>query len=199
MFARERPSGLLSGQELMQKMDENAALSRNVRSMISVPLIDAKKRIAAKDYQGAREKIAAAQLVPERSGYENHAIARAKLALAAAQDDASEIAELYEASALGTWYSTEEKAQSLQTVAGVFYNIGQYKQAVVWYDRYAELGGSDTMTGLLRGQAYYLAGDFGGAAKVLDTELNRTLQTGAKPPEIMLKLMADASARTNDA
>ncbi|OYT91204.1 MAG: hypothetical protein CFE43_14680 [Burkholderiales bacterium PBB3] len=197
-FVRERSSGLIAGQDVMQKNDMDAAMSRSVRSMISIPLVDAKKLIASKDLKGARDKIVLAQLVPDRSGYENHVIARAKLALAAASDDASQIAELYDATAEGTWYTKEEKAQSLQTVAGVFYNAGQYKQAIVWYDRYAESGGNDSVTGLLRGQAYYLAGDFGGAAKVLETEVNRATQTGSQPPEIMLKLLADSSAKTSD-
>ena len=198
-FVRERSMGLITGQEVMQKNDADSAMSRTVRSMISLPLVEAQRRMAANDLKGAREKIVIAQLVPDRSGYETHVIARAKLALAAASNDASQIAELYEATAEGSWYTTEEKAQSLQTVAGVFYNAGQYKQAVVWYDRYAALGGSDPVAGLLRGQSYYLAGDFGGAAKVLDTEVNRATQTGSKPPEIMLKLLADSSAKTSDA
>lgn len=198
-YVRERPTGLMENNDVMKRTGMDTALGRSVRSTISKPLEEAKKLIAAKDIKGAREKVATALLVPDRTGYENHVIARAKLAIAAANDEVNEVAALYEESATGTWYSTDDKAVALQTVGGVFYNAGQYKQAITWYDRYAELGGIDPITQLLRGQAYYLAGDFGGAAKVLDGEVDRAAQTGTKPPEIMLKLLADSSAKTSDA
>lgn len=198
-FARERSSGLIAGQEVMQRNDADAALGRTVRSMISILLVDAQKLIAANDLKAARAKLTTAQLVPDRSGYENHVIARAKLALAAAGEEVNEVAALYEATAQGAWYNTEDKAAALQTVAGVFYNAAQYPQAVIWYDRYADLGGTDPMTGQLRGQAYYLSGDYAGAAKVLEAEVDRAAKSGVAPSEILLKLLASASAKVSDA
>lgn len=197
-LVRERPTGLLDGQNLMRNNDKNAALSRFVRNVVSIPLVEAQKLIAAKDLKGAREQVAQAQGAPDKSGYEIHVIARARLAIAAAADDTANVAELYEATAVGTWYTTEEKATALQTVGGVFYNAGRYKDAMLWYDRYADLGGTEAITGQLRGQAYYLAGDYAGAAKVLEGEIDRATQGNKTPPEIMLKLMADSSVKTDD-
>jgi TolA-binding protein len=51
---------------------------------------------------------------------------------------------------------------------------------------------------MLRAQSYYLVDDYKSTAKVLDSELDRTVAASKKPPELLLKLLVDSKERLSD-
>jgi|GEM_PF-6344209 len=187
-----------ANKDLIREAELKAAIDETLRPQIATPLMAAQRLMQEQQLGAAAEKIAAAERVGNKSGYERHVIARIKATLAAQNGDAVLAAQMYDQASSGKWWATAEKAVMAQSIAGLFYTAKDYAQAAAWYERYAQLAGPVPATELLRAQSHYLLGDFENTAKILEPVVQKMAGDGQAPPEISLRLLADARAKTGD-
>lgn len=184
--------------EAMRDLEIQAATDELLRPQVATPLMAAQQLMQDHQMEPAAEKIAAAERVANKSGYERHVIARVKTSLAVQMGDAPQAAGQFDLAEVGKWWATNEKAASAQSIAGLFYNAKEYAQAAAWYARSTQLAGPDPATDMLRAQSLYLAADFGSAANLLETLVQTSVAGNRTPSEISLKLLADSRAKTGD-
>ncbi len=196
-YQREAVPQLKQTNDFMRTLESSNGVAGSVRPSMLTALNEAQRQIRANELKGAGESLAAAELLTEKTPYEQHVIARIKGAWAAASREATVAGQQYELAAQGPWLSESDKQATLQTVAGVHFEAKNYTQAAAWFERYAATGGKDPDSALLRAQSQYLSNDFAGAARTLATEVARQ-PAGSKPAESTLKMLADAHVKTND-
>jgi hypothetical protein len=188
----------MNARDLIYDINNRPATEGSLRPEVAVPLQEALRMMNNMEPVGAAEKIAKAEKIEEKSPYELHVIARVKSKLAIAKGQPDEAAKQYLVAAEGKWLSPADRVAELEVIASLYYHKKDYPQAARWFDRYAEAGGTNANSGMLRAQSHYLIDDYHSTAKVLDTELGRTLAASQKPPEMMLKLLLDSKERIND-
>jgi hypothetical protein len=187
-----------ANRDILRETEIKAATEESLRPQIATPLMAAQRLMQDQQPGPAAEKIAGAERVTNKSGYERHVIARVKTGLAAQTGDAAQAAQSYDLASNGKWWPIAEKAAMTQTIAGLFYDAKQYSQAAAWYERYAQLAGPTPATELMRAQSHYLLTDFDSAAKVLEPMVQKVIADGQSPSEISLRLLADARNKTGD-
>lgn len=169
-----------------------------LRPEIGVLLQDAQRLLAENKSQEAADKLAAAAAVTHPTPYELHVLARLKMALAVATDDAGLAAQQYQLASQGEWLNQNSRVLGLQSVAGLYYNAKNYAKAIEWTARYHQAGGSDPGMDRLLAQSYYLNADYANAAKALEVEVGKATSMGKAPSETQLKLLADSRSRQKD-
>ena len=185
-----------ANKDLLREAEMKAALDDALRPQIATPLMAAQRLMQEQQPGPAAEKIAAAERVSNKSGYERHVIARIKATLAAQNGDTALAAQMYDLASNGKWWGNAEKAAMAQTIAGLYYTAKDYSQAAAWYERCTQLAGPVPATELLRAQSHYLAGEFESAANILEPVVQKMAAEGQAPSEISLRLLADARAKT---
>ncbi len=195
---RDMTINMMATRDQNYELNNRAATEGKLRPEVARFLQDAQGLLARGDTAAAADKIAKAEREQNKSPYELHLIARMKGKLALAKGDPDDAARHYLAAAQGDWLKPADRAAELELIASLYYHKKDYAKAANWFDRYAEAGGTNPNTGMLRAQSYYILDEYGNTAKVLDAELARTLAASAKPPELMLKLLVDAKERAND-
>lgn len=184
--------------DMIRDLEIKAATDELLRPQVASPLMAAQQLMKDNQLGPAAEKVAAAERVANKSGYERHAIARVQTSMDIQMGDAKQAARQFELAEVGKWWATNEKTASALSIAGLFYNAKDYAQAAVWYERGRQPTGPDPTTDMLRAQSLYLAADFDNAAKALETLVQTKVADNQKPSEISLKLLADARTKTGD-
>ena len=169
-----------------------------VRPAIGNLLLDAQRLLGEKQTKEAAEKIAAVEVMADRTPYESHILARVKGALATALGDAELAVQQYELASQGPWLKQPDKVARLQGIVAIYYNAKNYAKAIEWIEKYQQAGGDDPAMRMVLAQSYYLKADYANAAKALDVEIGATISAGKVPVEMQLKLLLDSRSRVKD-
>jgi hypothetical protein len=174
----------------------SAQAQDSVRADVGRPLQAAQEMIRAGKYKQALDKVREAEAVGGRNANENYMIERMRLAAASGAGDVETAARSFEA--VSGRVSGPDKLKMIESLTGSYYRAGNYAKAMQWGQRYFREGGSSGAIRTLLIQSQYLAGDFGGAARELRTEIEQAERGGSAPGEDRLKLLVNATLKLND-
>ena len=173
-----------------------------VRPEVGKPLLEAQTLINEKKLPQAKEKLMAANSVPDKTPYENYVISRVSLSAAIIEDDAPTaekmLTQVLEMSKDTTWLKPEESLQLMQAVGIVHYRVKSYAPAAEWMERYVKAGGLDATAKTLRVQALFLGGNYPRAIAVVSEENAQTLKDGKVPPVGYLEILAQSYDKLKD-
>jgi outer membrane protein assembly factor BamD (BamD/ComL family) len=169
-----------------------------VRPDIGKPLQAAGELIKAGKYKEALAKVRDADAVPNKNASESYTIERMRIAAASGAGDADTAGKSFEALAATGKLAQADKLRMLESLAGTAYRAKDYAKTMQWGQRYFKEGGTSGTVRTLLIQSQYLGGDFAGAARELQVEINVSEKAGQAPAEDRLKLLANATQRMND-
>jgi hypothetical protein len=136
--------------------------------------------------------------VPNKNASESYTIERMRIAAASGAGDAETAGKSFEALAATGKLAQADKLRMLESLAGTAYRAKDYAKTMQWGQRYFKEGGTSGSVRTLLIQSQYLGGDFAGAARELQVEINASEKAGQAPAEDRLKLLANATQRMND-
>jgi len=162
-----------------------------VRLEIGKPLKEATDFTTAKQHKEALAKIDEADAVPAKTPYESYVISRNRGAAAFAAGNVDLAAKSFAAAMSFNRLTTAELLDISRALAVQFYNKPDHPNAIVWANRYLELGGPESQIRVLLAQSHYLKNDCASAATVL-RKFNRDDEAaGRVMPEGQLQLWAN--------
>jgi hypothetical protein len=170
-----------------------------LRPEVGKPLQAAQELIKAGKYKEALAKVRELDGVANKTANESYTIERMRIAAASGAGDVETAAKSFEAIAASGKASAADKVRMVESIAGSFYRSKDYKRAMEWGNRYFKEGGTSGAMRTLLIQSQYLAGDFGGAAKELVTEVQAAEKAGTPPAQDRLNLLLNAATQMKDA
>ena len=176
----------------------SAAVAPTVRPEIGRVLQEAQGLLIDGKSGAAADKLRAADAVENKTPYEQHVLARLKIALAGLSGDAEFAAQQFELASQGPWLGATEKQTALRSVASLYYNAKNYAKAIEWAGLYQQAGGLEPSVNTMLAQSYYLVADYAKAASALQAEISKANAAGKAPAEIQLRLLADSRGRVKD-
>ena len=176
----------------------SAAAAPTLRPEIAPLLQEAQALLIDAKTSAAADKLRAADAVENKTSYEQHVLARLKIALAGLSGDAELAAQQFELASLGPWLTPADRLAALHSVASLYYNAKNYAKAIEWAGRYQQAGGLEPSVNTMLAQSYYLAADYAKAASALQAEISKASAAGKLPAEIQLRLLADSRGRVKD-
>jgi Tetratricopeptide repeat len=185
---------------LAQKKEDKAAAPQgpSVRPEV-YKLIDSaqlKQLIDAKNYTEVQNRVTQAEAIPNLTPYEQYAINRMKLSLAASSgaDVIPALTPLVDS----PYLTAQEKDNFVLALGNAHYNNKNWTKAIEIFKRYQKEGSdpSKVRASLIRAQ--YLAGDYAGAKSDLLPLLAESEKTGKAPTEEDLKLLASSANKVKD-
>jgi len=158
-----------------------------VRPEVGKPLQAAQAFVKQRKGREAMAEIARAEVVPNRTAYENQVIAQMKAAASALTGDNDLVIRNNEALLSSGKVTGREALPLIQGVAVAYYNKRDYAQSAQWSQRYFKEGGSDAAMRTLLLQSYYLANDCNSVSKMLGSI---TEDSSKKASEEELQILA---------
>jgi tetratricopeptide (TPR) repeat protein len=184
-----------------QNKDDKAAAEQkgpSVRPEV-YKLIDSaqlKQLMDAKNYTEVQSRITQAEAIPNLTPYEQYAINRMKLSLAATTgaDVIPALTPLIDS----PYLSAQEKDNFVLALGNAYYNNKNYPKAIELFKRYQKEGSdpSKVQGPLIR--AEYLAGDYAAAKNDLMPIIAASEKAGTAPSEEDLKLLASSANKVKD-
>lgn len=182
----------------------SAPVAPSVRPEVGKPLIEAQTLLNEKKLAQAKEKLLAANSVPDKTPYENYVISRLTLSAAIAEDDAETVEKMLDTATQlskdggGGWLKPEEALALTEAVGIVQYRVKKYPQAALWMDRYLQAGGTDPQAKALRIQAFYLGANYPRAVALTDEEITQSKKDGKTPSASNLEILAQSYDKLKD-
>lgn len=175
-----------------------AVAGEAIRPEVGKPLQAAQEFIRQKDYKDALAKVHEAEIVPDRTAYESALVEQLRGIAAAGAGDQATAIRSFETLIAGGSLSPAEQLRFSEAIAELAYQAKDYRKTITWADRYYKEGGTDDQLRRFLAQAYYLQGDFAGAAKELQGQIQAGERAGRTAPEEQLQLLASAYLKQND-
>jgi tetratricopeptide (TPR) repeat protein len=179
------------------------APSNVVRPEVGKPLLEAQTLLGEKKLPQVKEKLQAANSVPDKTAYENYVISRVTLSAAITEDDAAtaekmlnQVLQLSQEG--GGWLKPEDNLQLTQAVGIVNYRTKNYAAAATWLERFLKAGGVSDNARALRVQAMFLGGDYQKVIDVIEAENAQTIKDGKLPTASYLEILGQAYDRKKD-
>ena len=176
----------------------NALAQDALRPEVGRPLQAAQELIKAQKFRDALAKVRDADAVGGKSANENYLIERMRIAAASGAGDFDTVAKSFDAISGNPKLNATDKLRMIESLAGGSYRAGNYARAMQWSQRYFKEGGSSSAIRTLLIQSQYLSGDFAGAQRELNTEIQAAERAGNAPPEERIKLLMNAALKQND-
>ncbi len=157
-----------------------------------------KPMIDAKNYAEVKSRIAQAEAIPNLTPYEQYAITRMKVSLAAASNDEAALLPALSAAIDSGFLTPQEKDNFLLSIGTTYYNQKNYPKATEVFRRYQKEGSDPArvINPLIR--AEYLAGDYAGAKNDLLPYIASLEKEGKQPTEEDLRLLASSANKVKD-
>ena len=188
--------GLLAG--LLAGCMGLAAAQEGLRPEVGKPLQAAQDLVKAGRYKEALAKVRDADAVGGKNANESFMIERMRMAAASGAGEADTAARSYEAISGSPKVSAGDKLKMVESIAGSYYRSREYGKSIQWSQRYFRDGGTNPAIRTMLIQSQYLGGDYAGAAKELNAEVQATEKAGGTPAEDRLKLLLNAASKLND-
>ena len=170
----------------------------SLRPEVGKPLQAAQDLVKAGRYKEALAKVREADAVGGKSANESFMIERMRMAAASGAGEADTAARSYEAISGSPKVSAGDKLKMVESIAGSYYRLREYGKSMQWSQRYFRDGGTNPAIRTMLIQSQYLGGDYAGAAKELNAEVQATEKAGGTPAEDRLKLLLNAASKLND-
>jgi len=189
---------MAAGAALAQSPPAPAPAADTVRPEVAKPLIAAQDAIKAKNFAEALARIKEAEAVPGRTPYETFVTDRTRGAAAVGAGDVPLALQSFDAVLASPLMPAGERAGLLQGMVELAYDAKDYARVGALAERYAQAGGSTPYVRKLLVLAFYLGGDFTGAAAALRQQVEADEAAGRKPDEQVLRLWVASAAKMND-
>lgn len=180
----------------------SAPAGPTIRPELRTPLLDAQSLIAEKKYGLAKEKIQAANAVPNKTDYESYITARVALAVANGEDDAQSadklVEQILQLNKNGAWLKPEETLPLMQAVGITHYRTKGYAQSASWLDRYVTAGGSDPAFMDARIRSHLLSGNLQRGSELINEEIAASEKAKTAPSKPYLEMLAQARSNLKD-
>jgi len=163
------------------------------------PLKAAQEAMQAKKYPEALAKLKEAQAVAGKTPYDDHLINEMLGFVYVRQNNYPEAAKALEAGLNSGFLEQSEQPGRIRALAQVNYQLKNYDKAIDFGNRAVKGGFADDEMSTLIGQAYYIKGDFKGAAAFLENFVAADVKKGKTPKEQTLQLIMSSCAKLNDA
>ena len=205
MIAAFGASSALMNNAVAQKKDEQKPAAAEQKGPSVRPevykLIDptaVKAAMDAKNYTDVQNRITQAQAIPNLTPYEQYAITRMRVSLAAATNNDAELISSLQAAIDSGFLSAAEKDNFLVSLGTTYYNQKNWPKAAETFRRYQKEGSdpSKVITYLIR--AEYLNNEFAAAKNDLVPYIAALEKAGKTPTEEDLKLLASAANKSKD-
>ena len=170
----------------------------SLRPEVGKPLQAAQDLVKAGRYKEALAKVRDADAVGGKNANESFMIERMRMAAASGAGEADTAARSYEAISGSPKVSAGDKLKMVESIAGSYYRSREYGKSIQWSQRYFRDGGTNPAIRTMLIQSQYLGGDYAGAAKELNAEVQATEKAGGTPAEDRLKLLLNAASKLND-
>lgn len=174
------------------------ASAQALRPEIGRPLQAAQEMIKSGRYREALGKVREAEAAGPRDGNEQFLVERMRIAAASGAGDVETAARSYEALAGSGRIAAADKLRMVESIASGYYRAQQYGKAMQWGQRYFRDGGSSGAIRSMLIQSQYLSGDFAGASRELQAEVQAAERAGSTPAEDRLKLLLNAATKQGD-
>jgi hypothetical protein len=158
----------------------------------------AKASLDAKKYQDAINKLKDAQNISGKNDYDEHLISEMLSYAYVKTNNLPEAAKVIEADLDSKYNSTSEKQQRIRQLFQINYTLKNYDKVLALGDRMSKEGIATDDTYTYMGQAYFLKGDFKGAARFMQGQVDSQIKSGKRPKEQLLNLVQNACLKTDD-
>ena len=172
-----------------------ADTAETVRAEVGKPVQAAQALIKQGKFKEALAKLREADGVAARTPYENYAIEYTRLSAANSAGDLATAGKAFEALAASGRLPPASQQQLSLALASQYYRAGSYQEALIWTQRYQQLGGQDPAARTLVYQSHYQSGNFEAAAKALGADLAAEEKAGRVPPENLYQLLANSELK----
>lgn len=156
------------------------------------PLMD------AQNYAEVKSRISQAEAIQNLTPYEQYAITRMKVSVAAASKNDADLIPALSAAIDSGFLSPQEKDNFLISLGTTYYNEKNWPKAVEVFKRYQKEGSDPSRVTNYLIRAEYLNGDFASAKNDLLPYVEGLQKEGKQPTEEDLKLLASAANKVKD-
>jgi hypothetical protein len=174
------------------------AAKPSVSKALSKPIGDAQKAIQAKKFDEALAKLAEAEAMPDRTAYDNFAIAQMR---AYAYSQTGKIAEAipsYVIEVDSGFLSPEDTDRLARGVTALYYEAKDFPNTINYGQKVVAAGRADADTWFRIAHAYFLTDKFADSIGVVKQYLADAAKKGQKPSENSLLLQLQCNVRLKD-
>jgi TolA-binding protein len=162
------------------------------------PLKAAKASLDAKRYQDAINKLKEIQNLSGKNAYDEHLMNEMLSYAYVRTNQLADAAKIIEGSLDSQFNTPAEQQRKVRQLLQIHYTLKNYDKVLALGDRAVKGGYADDEIYTWMGQAYFLKGDFKGAAKFMETQVANQIKAGKKPKEQLLNLVQNACIKTDD-
>lgn len=177
----------------------NCALAQEtLRPDVGKPVQAAQELLRAGKYKEALAKLHEADVVPNRTPYENYILDRLRGSAAAGAGDDITATKSFEAALASGRMQSSEQLQIYEALAIAAYRAKDYGRALDWVERYYKQGGSSPQMANLRTSSHYLKGDYAGVVRDMQQKVEAVEKTPPVVGEDTLRMLAASYAKLGD-
>jgi hypothetical protein len=168
------------------------------RPEVGKPVQAARDLIQAKKYKDALVKLHEAEVVPSLTGYEKFVIDLTRGSAAEGAGDNETALSSFESVVASGRLPPADQSKVIGAIVELYYQAKNYAKATQWATRYEKEGGTDPAIHQVLIQAYYLAGEYGNAARLLKEQIEAEEKSDRAPTEEKLQFLASCYLKLND-
>jgi tetratricopeptide (TPR) repeat protein len=169
--------------------DKEKAKGPQVSAKVGKPLKAAQDAIAAKNWKEAKAKLDEANAFPDKTPYENYAIAELNGFVAVNSQDFAGAAKAFEVTLGSEFLGADQKPARTKAVSQLYYQVKNYPKAISFGAQYLKDNPADAEMHMMIGQGHYLQNDFPNAAKSLESAIDAAEKGGKGPKEDWFQLL----------
>jgi TolA-binding protein len=162
------------------------------------PLKAAKDSLDKKQFNDAISKLKALQTLPGKNSYDDYLINQMLYYAYGSTKQPAEAMKVLDVLLMSEYLPKADVPKRLREYIAMAYQAKNYDKVIQLGDRAAKEGFADDQIYVLVGQAYYEKGDFKGAAKFVESYVDREIKSGSRPKEQTLLLVQSACEKTDD-
>jgi hypothetical protein len=170
----------------------------SVSAKVGKPLKAAQDAIAAKNWKEAKARLDEAAALPDKTSYENFAIAELLGFVAVSTQTYGDAAKAYETTLSSEFLGDDQKPGRTKAVAQLYYQTKSYAKVTSFGSTYLKDNPSDSDMNMMVGQAYYLQNDFPNASKFLKGAIDAAEKSDKPVKEDWLQLLQSAEYEQNN-
>jgi TolA-binding protein len=175
-----------------------SAEKQPVSKVAAKPLKAAQDAMNAKRYQDALNKLKDVQALPGKTPYDEHLMNEMLGYVYVKTSQYPEAVKVLEADLDSGFVTGPDVAKRVRQLLQLNYQLKNYDKVIALGDRAIKGGFADDEIYTWVGQAYYLKGDYKGAARFIDAYVAGQIKAGKKPKEQLLVIIQNSCTRTSD-
>ncbi len=158
----------------------------------------AKESLDARRYQDAITKLKAIQTLPGRNAYDDHLINEMLGYAYVKTKQYAEAAKAIEDDLDSPFVTPADVQKRVRQLLQIHYSLRNYDKVITLGERAIKGNYADDDIFTWLGQAYFLKGDYRGAAKFMEAQIASQIRAGRRPKEQLLNLVQNACLKTDD-